>query len=127
MNERVALVTLSFVESAFPVATSVAVIVAVPAVNAVACPVAGSMLATARSEEIQVTDDVFTTDVLSEFFPVATNCNSSPFAILGLTGVTDRDERVAAVTVNVVDAAVPVAGSMAVIVVFPTDNAVATP
>ena len=127
-DERVAAVTFKVVTSVFPVATSVAVIVVAPNVNAEANPVTGSMLATAGVEEIQVTDDVFTITVLSEFIPIAVNCCVVPLAILGLIGLTDRDASVAAVTSNVVEFVIPVAESIAVIVTGPpTASAVASP
>ena len=128
IDERVAAVTFKVVTSVFPVATSVAVIVVAPNVNAEANPVTGSMLATAGVEEIQVTDDVFTITVLSEFIPIAVNCCVVPLAILGLIGLTDRDASVAAVTSNVVEFVIPVAESIAVIVTGPpTASAVASP
>jgi len=52
---------------------SVAVIVAVPALTAVALPVA-SMVATDVGDELQVTKDVRSWVVLSDKVPVAVNC-----------------------------------------------------
>ena len=128
MDESVTLVIFNVVKSVFPVAASVAVIVVVPTVKEEASPVAGLILATAGAEEIHVTDDVFTTGVLSELIPEAVNCSVVPLAILGLIGVIAMDESVAAVTSNVVESVFPVAESVAVIVTGPpTVKAVATP
>ena len=128
IDVSVAAVIVNVVTSVFPVATSVAVIVVAPNVNAEANPVTGSILAIAGVEEIQVTEDVFTTDVLSELIPIAVNCCVVPLAILGLTGVIARDESVAEVTSNVVEFVMPVAASIAEIVMGPpTVSAVATP
>ena len=107
MDESVTLVIFNVVKSVFPVTASVAVIVVVPTVKEEASPVAGLILATAGAEEIHVTDDVFTTGVLSELIPEAVNCSVVPLAILGLIGVIAMDESVAAVTSNVVESVFP--------------------
>jgi len=126
-DESVASVTVNVVTSVIPVAASVALIVVVPTVNVEAYPVAGSMVATELFEEIQDTDVVFTTGEPSELIPEAVNCNGVPFAMLGLTGVIPMDKSVAPVTVIVVKSFIPVAISVAVILVLPTANALATP
>ena len=132
MDERVATVTVSVVFPVFPVTGSMAVIVmGPPTVNAVASPLEpAALLMDAITEGfgvvVQVTDDVRFCVVASEYIPVAINCCVVPLAILGLTGVTPMDDRVAAVTVNVV---LPeISPDVAVIVMGPpTVNAVASP
>ena len=77
------------------------------------------MVATAAFEELQVTDDVRSCVVKSEYIPVAINGCCVPRAILRLTGVIPMDDSVALVTVSVVVPVFPVAGSVAVIVIGP--------
>src|SRR3989339_579592 len=131
MDDSVAAVTVSVVFPVFPVTGSVAVIVVVPTVKAVASPLKPAallMLATGETSGVvvQVTDVVRSAVVASEYVPVAINCCVVPLAILGLTGVTAMDDSVAAVTVNVV---LPeISPDVAVIVMGPpTVNAVASP
>ena len=99
IEESVAAVTVKVV---FPdLLPDVAVMTAVPAATPVARPV-GFIVATLIVPEAQVTDAVISTDVPSEYVPVAVNCLVRPATTLGFTGVTAIDESVAAVTVKVV-------------------------
>ncbi|MBA7684674.1 hypothetical protein ES703_93080 [subsurface metagenome] len=59
--------------------------------------------------------------------PVAVNCCVLPSGTVGLAGVTVMETSSAAVTVRVVEPLIPVAGSVAVIVVVPGARAVARP
>ena len=77
MDESTAAVTVNVVESVSVVTGSVAVIVIMPPANEVASPLkpaALSMVATAASEELQVTEEVRSCVVASEYVPVAINC-----------------------------------------------------
>ena len=129
MDTRVAAVTVSVVLP--EINPDVAVIVVTPTNSDVTNPLKPTallMVATVGAEEVQVTDDVRFCVVASVNIPVAINCCVVPRAILGLTGVTPMDTRVAAVTVSVAVPAFPVAGSVAVIVMGPPmANAVASP
>src|SRR4029077_15331193 len=58
------------------------------------------IVATVLSDEPQVTTEVRSCVELSVYTPVAVNCCVSPFAMLGLGGVTWIDTSVAAVTVS---------------------------
>ena len=78
-----------------------AVMVAVPAVTAVARPLLLTV-PTARLDELQVTDPVILRIDPSENVPMAINCWVAPTDILGLAGVIDMEDRVAEVTVSVV-------------------------
>ena len=75
MDDSVAAVTVRVAVPAFPETKSVAVIVmGPPTVNAVASPLEPAALlivATAASEELQVTDEVRSCVVKSEYIPVA--------------------------------------------------------
>ena len=109
-----------------------AVIVVVPAVNEVAKPLEPAALlieATAETSGVvfQVTNDVRSCGGPAVNIPVAINCCFVPRAILGLTGVTPMEIRVAAVTCSVVLPNIPEVGSVAVIVVVPVVNEVAKP
>jgi hypothetical protein len=126
MENSVAAVTVSVVLP--EISPDAAVIVVTPANNEVASPLEPAallMAATVGTEDVQVTDVVKIAVVAFEYRPVAINCWVVPRAILGLTGVTAMDTSVAAVTVNVV---LPeIVPAVAVIVVIPTDNEVASP
>ena len=110
----------------------VAVMVAVPTETAVARPLPLTV-ATEVSDEVQVTCVVISWLVPSENIPVAVNCWVTPTGMLGLAGVTDREDRMAAVTVRVVlpeeDELEKLLGveEVAVMVVVPTATAVARP
>ena len=73
---------------------TVALMVVDPAVRAVARP-EFEMLILILSEEVQVAEFVMSCVELSEYVPVAANCWLAPDAIVGLSGVTDIDVRVA--------------------------------
>src|SRR3990172_3212222 len=103
MESRVAGVTVSVVLPDLP--PKVAVIVVGPAATDVANPlVAVSLLMTAVavSDELQVTTEVRSCVVLSEYIPVAVNCWVVPHAMLWFVGVTSMESRVAAVRDSVV-------------------------
>ena len=123
MDDSVAAVTVRLAVPAMSVAGSVAVIViGPPAAFEVASPLEPAallMVATTGLEDVQVTDDVRFCVVRSEYIPVAINGCFVPRAILGLTGVTPMDTSVAAVTLSVAVPAIPVAGSVALIVIGP--------
>ena len=89
-------------------------------------PVTLLIIATAVSEEFQVTDDVMLSWVPSEKVPVAINCRGSPRATLWLDGVTSMDSSTAWVTVKVDDAEGN-ASTVAVMVAVPRLTAVASP
>jgi hypothetical protein len=83
--------------------SDVAVIVVDPAATDAARPRL-FMVATASFAEIQVTDEVISLVVPSEYVPVAENCQVSPRAIAESAGVTLREVSTAGVTVRVVAA-----------------------
>lgn len=87
-------VTLPLIES------SVAAIVVVPRLRAVASPLA-VMLAMPVFDELQVAVSVMSCVVPSENVPVAVNCCKVPSGIDGFVGVTAIEVTVAPVTVNV--------------------------
>src|SRR6186713_2378869 len=66
-------------------------------------PGALSTIATARSDEPQVTAVVRSWVELSVYVPVAVSCFCVPFGMVGAGGVIAMDTSVAAVTVSVVD------------------------
>jgi hypothetical protein len=102
----------------------VAVMVAVPAVRAVARPLL-LIPATVVLDELQVTCVVISRVVPSEKVPVAVNCWVAPPGTLGLAGVIAIEDRVPEVTVRVVlPETVP---EVAVMVVVPAVRAVARP
>ena len=85
---------------AFEMPPDAAVIVVEPAVAAVAIPLdpaALLMVATAVTDEVQVTDVVRFCVLLSEKVPVAVNCCTVPLAIEGLVGVREMETSVFAV------------------------------
>jgi hypothetical protein len=122
MEDRVAAVTVRVV---FPeILPEVAVMVAVPAARPVARPllltVAADML-----EELQVTCELISWVVPSEYVPEAANCLVFPPGMLGLAGVMDMEDKVAAVTVRVV---LPeILPEVAVMVAVPAATPVARP
>ena len=99
MEDRVAEVTVRVVLPG--IAPNLAVMIAVPAATAVASPLLFTV-ATDGLEELQVTCTVVSWLVPSEYAPEAANCWVTPTGMLGLTGVTDRKDNVAEVTVRVV-------------------------
>lgn len=106
----------------------VAVIVLVPTAMAVARPfepVALLIVATVVVFELQVTVVVMSWVEVSEYVPVAVNCWCAPTIMLGLTGVTAMETRVAGVTVSVVEPETP--ATVAAIVVVPGARVVASP
>jgi len=115
------------VRVAFPEALpEAAVMVAEPAPTDVASP-ALLIVAIDISEELHVTCVVRSCLLLSEKIPVAVNCCLVPRAMLGFVGVTSMETNVtvAAFTVRVV---LPeIAPDVAVIVVEPSEKAVASP
>src|SRR3990170_6013643 len=123
MDDSVAAVTVRVAVPAMSVVGSVAVIViGPPAVFEVATPLepmALLMVATAAFEELQVTNEVRSCVVKSEYSPVAINDCCVPRAMLRLTGVIPMDDSVALVTVSVAVPAFPETKSVAVIVMGP--------
>jgi hypothetical protein len=99
MEDKVAEVTVRVVLP--EIVPEVAVMVAVPAATAVARPLM-STVATDVFVELQITCVVISWLVPSEYAPEAANCWVTPTGILGLTGVTEMEDRVAAVTVTAV-------------------------
>jgi len=126
MDTSVAAVTVNVVLP--EIRPNAALIVVVPANNDVASPLEPAALlivATVGVKDVQVTVEVKIFVVPSVYVPLAINCCFVPRAILGLAGVTAMDTSVAVVTVNVV---LPViAPNVAVMVVMPADNEVASP
>lgn len=113
----------------------VADIVAEPTATGVAKPFdppALLMDAIVESDELQITEVVRSFVELSEKVPVAVNCCVEPMTVLGFVGVTVIDVSISDVTVRVeipemAPAIGRVTGSVAVIVVDPSDNVVAKP
>jgi hypothetical protein len=99
-----------------------ALMVAVPAETAKATPVL-SIVATDVSDEFQVT--CVAKVVPSEYVPVAVNLRGTPTGMLGLDGVTAREDRVAVFTVRV--ALAEILPEVAVMVAVPTETAKASP
>ena len=122
MEDRVAEVTERVV--APEIVPEVAVMVAVPAATAVARPLLLTF-ATSVFDELQVTCTVVSWLVPSEYAPEAINCWVSPTGMLGLTGVTDMEERIAEVTMRVV--APEIVPEAAVMIGVPAAKAVARP
>ena len=122
MKDRMAEVTVRVL---FPEMTpEVAVMVAVPAATAVAKPMLLTVAADGL-EELQVTCVITSRLVPSEYKPEAVNCWVTPAGILGLTGVTDMEARVAEVTVRVVFP--EIVPEVAVMVAVPAATAVDRP
>src|SRR5947209_821102 len=122
IDSKAAGLTVSTVVPATP--PSVAEIVDVPVLSAVATPVA-EMLATAGVAEAQVTWPVRSCVVLSENVPVAVNAAVSPLGTPGLAGATAIDCRTAVLTVNVVAPVTP--PNLALMDELPVATPVATP
>jgi hypothetical protein len=120
MEDRVAEFTVRVVLA--EILPEVAVMVVVPIETAMARPVL-STVATDGFDELQVTCVVWL--VPSEYVPVAVNRWGTPAGMLGLGGVTARDNRVAEFTVRVVLA--EILPEVAVMVVVPTETAMARP
>jgi hypothetical protein len=122
MKDRIAEVTVRVL---FPeIIPEVAVMVAVPAATALARPLLLTV-ATAGLEEVQVTCVVTSRLVPSEYKPEAANSWVTPAGMLGLTGVTEMEDRVAEVTVRVV---LPeIVPEVAVMVAVPAATAVTRP
>jgi hypothetical protein len=122
MEMRVAEVTVRVV---FPeIVPRVAVIVGIPAAAAVAKPVL-STVATDVRDELQMVCVVISKLVPSEYTPEALNCWVAPTRMLGLAGVTDKEARVAEVTVRVL---LPeIVPEVAVMVAVPGAMALARP
>jgi hypothetical protein len=103
MEARVADVTVSV--AVFVIDPSAAVMVAVPALAAVASPLVAPvlmMVATAMFDDVQTADAVMSWLDPSLKFPVAANCFLVPRASCTAVGIIVMDVSVAAVTVNVV-------------------------
>jgi ABC-type proline/glycine betaine transport system permease subunit len=98
--------------------------VTVPPATAVARPLL-SILATNVLDELQTTRPFISWLVPSEYSPKAVNCWVNPTWILGLTGVTNTEDRVAEVTVRVV--LLEIAPEVAVMVAVAGAMAVARP
>jgi hypothetical protein len=120
MEDRVAEFTVRVVLA--EILPEVAVMVVVPIETAMARPVL-STVATDGFDELQVTCVVWV--VPSEYVPVAVNRWGTPAGMLGLGGVTARDNRIAEFTVRVVLA--EILPEVAVMVVVPTETAMARP
>ncbi len=122
----VAAVTVSVVEAdRLP---DVAVIVVEPVANALEKPLEPAALlmdATLVADELHVMEAVKFCVELSEYVPIAVNCWDVPLAMLWLAGVTDRDIRVAGLTVRVVDP--ETLPDVAVIVAVPVATVLANP
>jgi len=102
----------------------VAVMIVVPAATAVARPLLLT-LATDVLDEPQVTWEVISWLVPSEYVPEAANCWVFPAGTLGLAGVTDMEVRIAVVTLRAVFP--EILPEVAVMVVMPAATAVARP
>jgi len=126
MEDRVAevAVRVALPESVPEVTVMVAVMVAVPAAAAVARPLL-STVTTDASVELQVICVVISWLVPSEYAPEAADCWVTPTGMLGLTGVTDMEDRVAEVTVRVI--APEIVPEVAVMVTAPGAAAVLRP
>jgi hypothetical protein len=129
-EDRVAVFTVRVVLA--EMLPEVAVMVVVPTETAKATPVL-SIVATVISDEVQVTCVVILTFVPLLYVPMALNCTMAPTGILGLTGITAMEDRVAEITVRVVLAEVPLVekllGSVevAVMVTVPRERVVTRP
>jgi hypothetical protein len=106
----------------------VAVMVVVPPATAVTMPLLLT-IATVLLEELQVTCEVISWSVPSEYTPKAVNCWVNPTCIPELAGATDMEDRVAGVTVSVVlpEVVPEVVVMAAVIVAAPAATPVARP
>ena len=105
-------------------APEVALMVVVPAVNAVTRPLL-LIAATAVLIEVQVTKLVTSCIVPSEKAPIAVNCRVVPPGMVGLAGVTVMEERLADVTVRMVPP--EISPKVAVMIVVPAARPLAKP
>jgi hypothetical protein len=122
MEDRVAGVTVRVVLPRM--VPEAAVMVVIPGAMDVAEPLL-STTATEVTDELQTTCVVISKRVPSEYVPEAANWVASPTGMLGLTGVTDIEDRAAEVTVRVLlPEMVP---EVAVMVTVPAATAVARP
>src|SRR6478672_337318 len=90
IEDNVAVLTVRTVEP--PTPFRVAEMVEVPVARVDALPLV-SMVATAAFADDQVTRLVMSRSIWSVYDPMASNCWRSPFAIDGLTGVTETPVR----------------------------------
>ena len=121
-EDKVAAVTVRVVVSV--TVPLVAVMVVVPAATAVSRPLPLTV-ATDGLDEVQVTCVDISRLVPSEYEPVAANCWVLPAGALGVSGVTDTEDKVAAVTVRVAVPVLPL--KVAVMVAVPAATPVARP
>ncbi len=122
MEDRVAEVTARAVLPEIPPA--VAVIVEVPVATAMARPLPLTV-ATAVLDELQITCVLISWLVPSEYEPMAVNRRITPRGMLGLTGVTNMEDRAPGVTERVV---LPeILPEVAVMIVPPPPTAMARP
>ena len=130
IKDRVSAFTVRVVVPA--ILPEAAAMVTVPIERAVARPLL-LIVATNVWDELQATCVVILWLVPSEYVPVAVNCWVTPTGTLGLTGVTDIEDRVAGVTVRMVLPMEPPfmeplhVTEVAVMVVVPTEMAMARP
>ena len=122
MEDRAAEVTVRVMLT--EILPEVAVMVAVPGAMAMARPLLLTV-ATDVFDELQVTCVAISWLVPSEYVPMAANCWATPTGMIGLAGVTAKEERVAEVTVRAVLAEIP--PEAAVMVAVPAATAVAMP
>jgi hypothetical protein len=130
---RVAVLTVRVVLPEMLPEVALMVVVVLGFEPAKARPVVLSIVATDVSNESQVTCVVITWIVPLLYVPMAVNCCMAPTGILGLTGTTAMEDRVAEVTVRIVLAKVGLleklfgAVEVAVMVTVPMEAAVARP
>jgi hypothetical protein len=122
MEDRVAEVTVRVILP--EIAPEVAVMVAAPAATELPRPLLLTV-ATDVLDELQMTRVVISKLVPSEYAPQAENCWVIPVAMLGLSGVTDMEDRVAEVTVRVIPP--EIGPKVALMVAVPAATAVARP
>ena len=123
-------VTVSVLDPLTRLAGSVAVTVVAPTETLVPRPwLPGALLtvATVSSEELHVTESVRSCVESSLYVPIAVNCCVVPSAMDGSVGVTSSEVSTAAVTVSVVEPPRLLPGSVAVMLVTPTETLVARP
>jgi hypothetical protein len=106
------------------IAPEVAVITDDPVAIPLAIPLE-TTVATLVSADDQVIEALISTDVPSEYVPVAVNCSVKPLAMLGSTGVSAIELNTASVTVNVEVA--DLAPKVAVTTEVPVAKALARP
>ena len=122
MEDKVTAVTVRVVVSV--TVPLVAVMVAVPAATAVTTPLLLTV-ATDGLDEVQVTCVDISRLVPSEYEPVAAICWVLPAGTLGVSGVSDKEDNVALVTVRVAVPVLPL--KAAVMVAVPAATPVARP